>query len=350
VRRLSRFDDVAGAATDPARFSCRETNGYRRRTLNVLVGTDPPEHTRLRRIAARSLSARRLEPLLAPMRALVDAHVDSFIRRGGGDAVTTLAEPLATEVFALLLGVPAGGLAARRRGRGLGPKPRRAWRSFFSEAIEERRADPRADLISSLLEPGLDGDALSDDELLDFLGLLLAAGIDTSRDLISGLLAELADHPEQWTLLRANPELAAAAVEEGLRYTSPIRAMYRTATCDAAVAGSTIPRDSRVLLSFGLANRDGARWDVADRFDVARYADGLTRKNAHLAFGAGPHTCPGAWLARLLVQLVLRSFLAHDVCFERAGPGERRPSECFNSLVALPLHVRKESTWLTTQT
>jgi cytochrome P450 len=304
----------------------------------VLVGTDPPEHTRLRRIAARALSARQLEPLVPELEAIVAARVDAFVGRGGGDAVAELAEPLAVAVFARVLGVPADGLAARRQGRGLSPDPRRAWRAFFRQAVGERREAPGDDLISALLEPGRDH--LSEAELLDFLALLLTAGIDTTRDLVAALLLELTEHPAEWRRLRTEPSLIASAVEEGLRCTSPIQAMCRT----------EMSSGSRVLLSFAAANRDEERWPDASRFDVARYADGLTRANAHVAFGAGPHACPGAWLARLVAHRVLQRLLEDDVELAPAGRAEHRHRESFNSLVALPLHVRKEQTCPSTQT
>jgi cytochrome P450 len=342
IWQLSAYDQVVVAAADSARFSCRETNGYRKRSINVLVGTDPPEHTRLRRLASRGLSTRRLESLTPRIRAIVAERVDAFVARGQGDAVFDLAEPLACGVFAHVLGVPLEGLAARRRGRGLRPDPRRAWRRFFQRVIEERREEPRDDLVSTLLEPGPGGDRLSDDELLDFLGLLLTAGIDTTRDLITSLVAELADHPQEWDRLRADRKLLASAVEEGLRFTSPIQAMFRTAARDLQLEGKSVPAGARVMLSFAAANRDERRWNDAGRFDVGRYAGGLTKTNAHVAFGAGPHACPGAGLARLVACCVLGELLDHGVRIERAGHAERTSSRCFRSFLAFPLSVRKE--------
>jgi cytochrome P450 len=330
------------AAADSGRFSCRETNGYRRRSINVLVGTDPPEHTRLRRHATRALSSRRLRARRADIDEIVVQRVAAFVGHGRGDAVSDLAEPLACGVFAHLLGLSAEGLAARRRGRGLRPDPRRAWRLFFLAVIEERREQPRDDVISALLEPGSDGDRLSEEELLAFLGLLLTAGIDTTRDLITSLLAELADRPEEWDRLRADPDLVTSAVEEGLRYASPIQAMYRTAAQDIQLEERVAPAGARMMLSFGSANRDAERWADAARFDVGRYAGGLTRANAHVAFGAGPHVCPGAALARLVAWRLLSELLDRRVRIERAGQAELSPSICFRSFVALPLSVRKE--------
>jgi cytochrome P450 len=339
VWQVSRYEDVVAAAADPRRFSSRETNGYERRRLNVLVGTDPPEHTRLRRLAARALSPRRLDALAPRVDAIATARVDAFADGGGGDAVAQLAEPIACEVHAALLGLDPEGLAARRAGHGMRPDPRAAWRRFFLEAIGARRRAPEDDLITTLLEPAADGERLTEDELVAFLGLMLAAGVNTSRDLVANLLAELAARPAQWERLVAEPALVASAVEEGLRYTSAIQAMYRTSTRDVDVAGTTIPAGSRVMLLFGSANRDDRRWRDAERFDVGRYADGIAKGGAHVAFGAGPHACPGGSLARRIARRVLTELLRHEARPHLTGRPRYGRNPCFRSLEALPLGV-----------
>ena len=339
---LSRYEDVVKAASDSARFTSRETNGLERRSLKVLVGTDGAEHARLRRFAARALSPTRLAALAVRVDAIVAARVGAFADAGGGDVVAALAEPVACSAFADLLGLDPDGLTARRNGRGLAPDPRRAWRAFFVEAISRRRARPAADLISALLEEAPDGDRLSDEELVGMLGLLLAAGADTTRDLLAGLLAEHAVRPSAWERLLDAPALAGSAVEEALRYTSPIQGMFRTATADAEVAGVTIPAGSRVMLLFGSADRDERRWGDAARFDVARYAGGLATGGAHIAFGSGPHACPGAHLARRIARVALGELLRRRARLVAAGDRQygRNPSTI--SLRSFPLTVRQE--------
>jgi beta-dihydromenaquinone-9 omega-hydroxylase len=342
VWTLSRYEDVATAAGDATRFSSRETNGYERRPLNVLVGTDPPEHTRLRRLASRAFSTGRLASLWPRVDRIVAERVGGFVEGGGGDVVGDLAEPLACAAFADLLGLEPAGLAARRAGLGLRPDPRAAWRAFFLAAIEERRSRPGDDLISTLLEPEPGGDRLSADELAALLGLLLAAGVDTTRDLVANLFAELALHGEQWERLVSEPALVGSAVEEALRYVSAIQAMFRTATCDVEMGGTTIPAGARVMLLFGSADRDERRWPDGARFDVTRYAGGLAQGGAHVAFGAGPHACPGAQLARRLARGALSEMVRRGARLEVAGPVQRGRNPCFRSLISFPLRVRQE--------
>jgi cytochrome P450 len=337
---LSRFDDVVAAAGDSSRFSSAETNGYARRSLQVLVGTDPPKHTRLRRLSAGALSAHRQESLISRVEEIVAERVESFAPAGRRAAVAGFAEPLACAVFAHVLGLDPDLLASRRAGLGLRPDPRRAWMAFLAEAVAARRELPRDDLISTLLQPDADGDRLTDKELIALLGLLLAAGADTTRDLLANLLFELAQDPDQWCRLVADPSLIESAVEEGLRYTSPIQAMFRTTTCDVDVDAARIPQGARVMLLFGSADRDERRWPDADRFDVCRYAHGLARGGAHIAFGAGPHACPGAHLARRIARRALSELRLRDARLELDGPVIRGRNPCFRSILSLPLHVR----------
>jgi cytochrome P450 len=339
VWALSRYQDVIRSASDPGRFSSGDTNGLARRSLKVLVGTDGAEHARLRRHAARALAPPRLASLLPRADAIVAACAGAFVDGGGGDAVAALAEPAASGAFADLLGLEPDRLAARRRGRGLSPDPRRAWRAFFLEAVARRRAQPAADVISALTDAAPDGDRLSDEEIVGMLGLLLAAGADTTRDLLANLLAELAARPAEWQRLLEQPTLAGSAVDEALRFASPIQGTFRTATVDVDVAGVTIPARSRVMLLFGSADRDERRWPDAARFDVGRYADGLARGCAHVAFGSGPHACPGAHVARRIARAVLDELLHRRICLSPAGEPRYGSNPSFRSPRSLPLRV-----------
>jgi cytochrome P450 len=339
---LSRYEDVVRAAADPTRFSSRDTNGREPRSLSVLVGTDGAEHARLRRHASRALAGRRLGALTPRVDAIVVARVGAFADAGGGDAVADLAEPVASATFADLLGLDPEGLAARRGARGLRPDPRAAWRAFFLSAIASRRRVPGADVISALLEASADGDRLSEHELVGMLGLLLAAGADTTRDLLANLLAELAACPGEWARLLARPGLVHSAVEESLRHGSPIQAMFRSASGDVEIAGARIPAGARVMLLFGSADRDERRWADADRFDVERYAGGLSHGRAHVAFGNGPHACPGAQLARRIARVALGELVRRRVRIAPAGEPQRGRNPCFRSLRSLPLQLRQE--------
>jgi cytochrome P450 len=342
VWTLSRFADVASALGDPGRFSSRDTNGYQRRALNVLVGTDPPEHTRLRQVALRALAISRLRTRSAELDAIVARHTGRFIERGRGEVVTELAEPLACEVFAELIGLDHRRLVSIRLGRGLRPDPRQAYRRFLQAAIDAHRSAPGEDLIGFLVADGGDSGQLSDEELLAFLGLLLAAGADTSRDLIANLLAELAARPAEWDRLLAEPQLVASAIEECLRFSSPIQAVFRTATCDVNVGEAQIEAGDRVMALIGSADRDERRWADAQEFDVGRYRHGGARNRSHIAFGGGPHICPGAWLGRRIARGVLSKLVASRVRLELTGPPRARANPCFGTLLSVPLVVRGE--------
>jgi cytochrome P450 len=274
---------------------------------------------------------------------VVAARVETFAGRGGGDGVWDFAEPLACALFADLLGLDGLGLGARRRGLGLRPEPRRAWRAFFLDAIVRGRERPGDDLLSTLVAPAADGDRLTDEELVALLGLLLAAGVDTTRDFVANLLAELAARPEQWARIARDPGLVASAAEESLRYSSPIQAVFRTAMSDVDVGERTIPVGARVMLLFGSADRDERQWSDAGCFDVGRYAGGLAGGRSHVAFGRGPHACPGVWLTRRVGRGVLNALVGRGVRLVPAGGVQRGRNPCFRSVMSLPLRVRDRS-------
>lgn len=325
---LSRFDDVA-AALDSRSFSSLEGNGLERRRVSVVAAADPPEHTRLRRPAAVGLGPRRLFAAPERLAAVVGAHLP----RGEADVVGGFAEPLACEIFAEVLGVRAERLRALRQGRGLALSPRRAYSAFFAQAVATRRERPGDDLLSTLLGD----DTLTTDEVVRFCVLLLAAGIDTTRDLVANALVELAARPEQWRRLADDPRLVPSAVEEVVRFASPIQAMFRTAVREVELAGGAIPQGARTMLLFGSANRDERRWEDAGFLDVGRYADGLTRSGYHLGFGAGVHACPGAGLARDVASAVLRELLERGSAPVLAGRVVWGKNPCFRTVVAARL-------------
>ena len=331
---VSRWDDVATAAADARRFSSAETNGRERRRLAVLVGADPPEHTRLRRQLAPAFTPRALEAWPEHARMLAGEHVDRIVG-GEHEIVGELAEPLACRFLADILGVPARAIVELRHGRALRPSPRVALARTFGELADRRRAEPGDDLVSTLVTAG----ALTRAEIVNVCVLLLAAGADTTRDLAANLVLELASRPEQWALLRTRPGLAGSAVEEVLRFTSPIQAMFRTATDDVALSGTTVPGDARVMLLFGSANRDEARWADAGTFDVARYANGIAKHNHHMAFGAGPHACLGAWLGRVVATALLSELINRVSSLRTTGPVSRGRNPCFRSIASLPVET-----------
>ena len=193
--------------------------------------------------------------------------------------------------------------------------------TYFLELIPGRRADPGDDLVSDLATLEVDGAGLSDDELMMFFGQLLVAGNETTRNLVSGGLVALAERPDEWSRLVADRSLVPTAVEEMLRWTSPVTSFVRTATRDIDVGGVAVAEGDPLLLVYAAANRDEAAFGpTAASFDVGR------DPNPHLAFGFGPHFCLGAGLARMEARVLLEELLDRYGTLELSGPVERTES------------------------
>ena len=221
--------------------------------------------------------------------------------------------PFPVHVIAGMLGLPRDGLPqfhakavelitiAVDIERGLGASQ---WLyDYFAAIIAERRAEPRGDVISVLAQAELDGQRLTDDEIIAFLRLLLPAGAETTYRSSSNLLYGLLTHPEQLAALRDDRSLMPQAIEEGLRWEPPLTRIARTATRDVEVDGVTIPAGAPVAVDMGSANHDPARWDDPDAFDIFR------EPQKHMAFAYGPHTCLGMHLARMETTVVLNRVL-----------------------------------------
>ena len=185
---------------------------------------------------------------------------------------------------------------------------------YFTQVLEERRQHPQNDLVSALLAAEVDGQGLSNLELLGFCGLLLVAGNETTTNLIGNAVCALLDHPDELASMSSDPRLVPGAVEEALRYDSPIQLLFRTATRDTEIGGVRIPAGAWVVPMLGSANRDERRFEDPDRFDVTRNPQG------HVAFGFGQHFCLGASLARLEARAALEVLLPELAGLRRASP------------------------------
>ncbi|MCX2184637.1 cytochrome P450 [Streptomyces sp. SKN60] len=280
-----------------------------------LLGIDPPDHTRLRKLVAGEFTGRRVEALRPRIQQLTDELLDAMAPAGRADLVDSFAFPLPITVICELLGVPAadrdsfrawsnelvaptGAMTEREAVEGFG--------GYLDELIEDKRAaGPRDDLLSALIATRAeDGDRLSLPELRALAYLLLIAGHETTVNLIAGTVRLLLTHPDQLAALRADPGLVDAAIEEGLRFDGPVEAAtYRFSSEDVEIAGTVIPAGSVVLVGLAASARDAARFPDPDRFDVHRDPRG------HLAFGHGIHYCLGAPLARLEGKIAIRSLL-----------------------------------------
>jgi len=299
----------------------------------TMMHADPPVHTRYRRLvqpAFKPSVVRALEPVVRARTAALVAGIE-----GGAatDVVSALSVPLPLQVISKILGVPDDEWErcyewseAVIPGATDWPEERRA--RLMTEMIEylvgaakDRRARPRDDVLTLLAQVDLDGERLSDDELAMFLVQLLVAGNETTRDLISSGLLAFADHPGQWGRLRADRSLVAGAVEEMLRWSTPVVSFMRTATRDTEVRGVAIAEGDPLLMLFASANRDEDVFGTsASTFDVGRHP------NPHLAFGQGNHFCLGAPLARLEGRVVLEELLDRFSDVGRVGEVQRSPS------------------------
>lgn len=307
---VARHHDCGRLLRDPAMSS-----DYRRApTLSsvphtrMFVTLDPPDHTRLRRLVSKAFTPRAAAALEPRIRAIV-AELLSSADPNRFDVVTGLAYPLPLQIICEMLGVPRGDLglfadwsdrltqsldALMFRGD-LADRDRaqREFAAYFAELIEYRRGRDDDDLLSRLIQVEDYGDRLTHEELVSTLTLLLTAGHETIANLIGNTLLALLRHPDQFATLRAESALAAAAVEEALRYDPPVQLVARTATAGYRIGDLDLPDRTLVLVLLGAAGRDPDAFPEPDRYDIKR------RSGAHLAFSAGPHFCLGAGLARL---------------------------------------------------
>ncbi|MEU3356285.1 cytochrome P450 [Streptomyces sp. NPDC037389] len=280
-------------------------------TLNDqgLLDLEPPDHTRIRRLVSQAFTPRTVERLAPVVRRLARELVDGLLAEGGGDLMATLAEPLPVAVIAEMLGIPAAdrgllrpwsadicGMYELNPGEETARRAVRAsaeFSAYLRELIAARRADPGDDLISALIVAHDEGDRLTEQEMVSTCVLLLNAGHEATVNTTGNGWWTLFRHPEQLAALRADHGLLPGAIEELMRYDTPLQLFERWVLDDIEIGGTVVPRGSEVALLLGSANHDPARFPEPDRLDLTR-AD-----NPHLTFGAGIHYCLGAPLARL---------------------------------------------------
>ena len=315
VRAISRhptdFCSSRGVlVNDPLRFAPADMSGS-------VLHMDPPDHAEYRKLVNREFTPRGVSGLEARIRELAVEVLDAVVPDEAVDFVGAVAAPFPVQVIAELLGVGDADRGDFRRWSDAmieAPDTKdpavfalagELWR-FLDEQLRERAAAPRDDLMSMLVHAEVQGHRLSHAEARMFCVSLLVAGNETTRHLVSGAALALADHPDQCRVLAGNPGSIPAAVEESLRWVTPIQAFGRTATRDTEVLGVVIPADAFVIMLYASANRDETAFGpTADRFDVTRPMD-----PPHLAFGFGEHLCLGAALARLEARILLEELLA----------------------------------------
>ncbi len=331
---LSRFDDVQRAAREWAQWSSAAGVNLDD-TLSLtgpgnFIAADPPDHDRLRRIVRGRFTPAGVAAMEPAIRGDVSAALEQARRAGGFDAAAALAWAIPVRTISRLLGLPVedepvlrGWLRAaiaRVPGEDRLPSTARAaaddLRAYFDAHVAERRRAARDDLLSDVVQGQSRGE-LESREIAGLCILLYIAGTETVADFIGNALAVLAEHPDQRALLAGEPRRLPAAVDELLRFESPVQYQVRTASAEADLHGTTIPAGDAVALLWGAANRDERRWERPDELDVTREV----RRN--LAFGEGIHHCLGAPLARLQGRIVLEEVLRAMPSYRLDGPLER---------------------------
>ncbi|MGH7923533.1 MAG: cytochrome P450, partial [Candidatus Binatus sp.] len=312
----ARYADVSAVLMDHATFSSVQPAGmgFDEQTklfgdAPTMLGSDPPTQTRLRRLVSRDFTPRRIRELEARIREIAKDLIDAAERKGEFDVMADLATPLPVMVISELLGVPTDEYRQFKQwsdkvvesdntlpGMPIPDDIKSAFtelKAYFADEIVRRRKNPGIDLVSALVAAHDEAEALSSDELLQFVVLLLLAGNETTTNLIGNGMLALGRNPDAMAALRSKPELMRGAIEEMLRYDGPVQATFRTATKDTTVGGTPITVGMGAFVIVAAANRDPAHFKDPEKFDITR------QPNEHVAFGEGIHFCIGAPLARL---------------------------------------------------
>ena len=351
---LTRYEDVAFVLRDQ-RFSADRTkwDGVRDvenfQPTRSLLSLDPPDHTRLRHLVSKAFTPRVVEQLRPEAQAIVDEALDKAAVRGTMELIEDLAYPLPVAVIARMLGVPEEDWPRFREWSRVlvssldpvaFPSPemlaaltsaQEALLDYLRGIVARRRREPRSDLISDLIAVEEQGEGLNERELLVMLNLLLVAGHETTVNLIGNGMLALLRHPDQLALLRGRPGLIETAVEELLRFDSPVQLTGRIAAQDCTLGGQDIRQGQLILTLLGAANRDPQQFADPDRLDLTR------SPNQHFSFGRGIHFCLGAPLARLEGRIAIGSLVERFPRLRLAGEPVRGETITLRGLTRLPL-------------
>jgi cytochrome P450 len=351
---VSKYDDVMSVSLAPKIFSSghggtmlRDFEGDELEANRaIMLNMDAPRHTRFRRLVNVGFAPKMVSRLAPHIRELANRIIDVVAARGECDFVTEIAAEMPLQVIAQMIGVP---LEDRHKvfewsNRLIGFDDPEYTHSqadghvasmemfmYANQLAVERRQNPRDDLVSVLMNAEVDGEKLSEVEFDSFFLLLAVAGNETTRNLISGGMLALFENPAQRARLQADAALLPTAVEEMLRWVSPVMFFRRTAMQDTELRGQRIREGDRVTVWYGSANRDEEIFTAADRFDVGR------SPNEHLAFGIGHHFCLGANLARLEIQIMFEEILRRLPDIQLAGPVERLRSNFIHGIKRMPV-------------
>jgi|RhiMetdeSRZDD1v2_1073273.scaffolds.fasta_scaffold14279_6 cholest-4-en-3-one 26-monooxygenase len=364
---ITRHEDIVAISRDPATYSSAaehvllvDLDPDELKARRSLLETDPPEHTRLRRLVSSAFTPGKVAEYEEATREIASGLLDDLIAEGGGDFVEAVSAPLPINVIVRILGIPeedapfmlelSDHLVEGTSGAELDPAAygnttplsllpfgspaSHALFEYGRKIGNERREHPRDDLVTRLVQAEVEGESLTDAEYCNFFQILVFAGNETTRTAISQGLHALIESPDELDRLRADRALIPSAVEEILRWATPIMYFRRTAMEDTEIRGVPIARGDKVVMWYVSGNFDDRVLDDPLRFDVGR------GRSEHVTFGGtGPHYCLGAWLARLELKVLLEELLDRDVRFESAGPPARIRSNFVNGLRTLPVRV-----------
>jgi cytochrome P450 len=359
---LTRYDDVIAAYRDAQNFSSVlgvtlyfGKPDYQRSGLGrMMIVSDPPRHAKIRQVVSGRFTPRAIAPFEDRIRQIASDIIDSIIERGECDFVVDVAARLPTAAICELMGIGREHwdlmftIANQSVGRhdeeyAMGRSGRQTMLDaqdqageFFLKEAEKRRRNPTDDLISAIVHGSVAGEPMGPSEIVANCWLLILGGQETTRNAISGAMLALAQNPAERAKFASEPG-APAAIEEFLRWTSPVTHIMRTAMTDVEIRGEKIRAGDRVVLWNASANRDAAQFEDPDRFDVMR------DPNEHLAFGYGEHFCLGANLARLEMRVIFEELTQRIPDFEIAGPIERLRSNFVAGIKHMPVRFKPQS-------
>lgn len=351
VWALCRYGDLRPALKDWQTFSSAEgvniEPGFSETIGPEILNMDPPRHDQLRRLVSHHFSNSSVGAYEAMVRAFAHELLDPLSADGGGDFAADFSQRLPVLVICRLMGIPLADEATVRRlahdmllalsgtdeFNEVSTAAAAELRGYFAGLVADRRRSPRDDVISSLANGEIDGEPIGAEEMFAMCLIIYLAGNTTTSSLVSNGLYLLAQHPDQQARLAATPAAVPNAVEELLRYESPVQWTSRVTTRDVAMYGQVVPKGSRVMMLLAAAHRDPRVFDDPERFDVFR------RPRRHLGFGDGVHRCVGAPLARLEGRVALEAIFERVPRFRLAGEPERLHISTERGLAGLPLAV-----------
>lgn len=350
---VTRYADVLEAANDHERLSSAYGTQIREKTvegpLTSLHNMDPPRHSKLRKIAIPHLRAVKVRQWEAAIDETITRLLDAAVDAGEVDLVAALGAPMPVEVLGRIIGVPAEESAPVVEWIQLMIDPestapetevdaaRESFADYFRRLTELRRADPRGDIVSILAQATIDGEPLSWGDTQAYLSLFVAAGIETTRNLITGSFLALHQTPGAWDRLRSDESVLPSAVEEMLRYVSPLACMRRTAVAQFQLHDRTVEPGQKVVLWFNSANRDDRVFAEPDSFVIDRFVPDSAP--GQVAFGWGIHACMGAHLARQEMYSLLRQVVARRLEVVPTGEPVRIESNMFQGFKSLPVRL-----------